>query len=249
MLKQKTFPILSLILSVIAFNAVAQPNELAQVNIFFENVAIGNIEQVNSALKINPNLIHAENSEGESALMLASLMAHEDLVELLLKRGSQINKNSHNGSTALHKAMFKGTAKQIKTLIDAGAVLNTINEDMDTPLSSGIFADNNDAVEYLASIMPNFRSEVDACYCIFIAISNNSKKMLTFLLKNGANPNIRKPDGRTPLIDAANEREDLLTSLLQAGADKHLKDNQGYTALSTAQLLKRSKAIEILSQP
>ncbi|MDR7305296.1 ankyrin repeat domain-containing protein [Rhodoferax saidenbachensis] len=232
-----------------ALNAQSQTPEAAQEALFFQYVQSGSQDDVSTALKKKPDLVKAKNARGETGLMIAALFGHDEIVATLLRQNAAINEKSADGSTALHKAMINGSVGSIEKLIAAGADLYATNEDMDSPLSNGVFADNTDAVALLASLMQNFGRNVDECYCIFQAISKNNLKMLSLLLKGGANSNLRRLDGSTPLIDAAFDREGLLDELLKAGAKRNSKNSTGRTALDTARLHRNQKAIEILSRP
>ena len=55
------------------------------------------------------------------------------------------------------------------------------------------------------------------------------------LLDNGANPNIRDENGRTPLIEAAfGGHSDVVATLLRSGADPNIGDRDGWTPLMEA---------------
>ena len=225
----------------------SQDSKNSEENSFFEHVARGKVKESIELLDNNPGLINAVDPSGESALTLASLMGHKELVEILLKRGAKIDQ-TQNGRTALHKAMFKGSVDQIRLLVNWGADPLAMDDDSDSVLSTGVFAGNVDGVGYLASIIPNFGKEVDACHCLFIAIRNNDKKMLKLLLANGANPNVRNATEATPLIDAVNGREELLDILIRAGADMSLRDVMGHTAIEWARVLDEKNAFNILKK-
>ena len=61
----------------------------------------GDMEWANKLL-INEELdIDRQNSDGYSALMLASRIGHTDMVRLLLGKGAQVNLQERNGESAL----------------------------------------------------------------------------------------------------------------------------------------------------
>lgn len=56
--------------------------------------------------------------------------------------------------------------------------------------------------------------------------------VLRALVRNGADPDKGRPDGRTPLMNAASQcRSESVSVLLEFGADPNLKDADGKTAL------------------
>jgi hypothetical protein len=176
-IKRVNLFIFALIIFGLSLPVFAQDNKGNKEDSFFEYVAKGRIKESIESLAVNPDLINAVSPSGKSALMLASLMGHKELVEMLLKRGARIDQ-TRNGRTALHKAMFKGSVDQIRLLVEWGADPLAVDDESDSVLSSGVFAGNIDGVGYLASVIPNFGKEVDACLCLFTAVRNNDKRML-----------------------------------------------------------------------
>jgi len=68
------------------------------------------------------------------------------------------------------------------------------------------------------------------------------------LLARGANPNIAKKDGTTPLMIAAKEGAigPILDTLLKGGADINARNKAGLTALSVARKYGRTEMAEYL---
>lgn len=232
-----------------ASNVSSQTIEAEHRKIFFQNIERGLIADLSAALQLHPSLISAKDDQGNSGLMIASQMGQLEVVDVLLKNGASATETARDGTTALHKAMIKGSAKQIKLLIDAGADPVARNDDLESPLSYGVFANNVDAVSYLSKSTKDFKREINKCFCLSQSVDGNNKEMLILLLKSGGNPNQKKLDGSTPLINAAYDREDLLETLLAAGASKKLKNATGHTALDVARIANNQKAIQILSRP
>jgi ankyrin repeat protein len=71
-----------------------------------------------------------------------------------------------------------------------------------------------------------------------------------FLLKNGAEPNLRDETGRTPLHYAAASKEEvapkIVRALISAGADPRASDNDGRTVLHSAASGKSLEVLELL---
>lgn len=89
------------------------------------------------------------------------------------------------------------------------------------------------------------------------AIKGDEKKV-SYLLQNGANPNIQNKDGMTPLMYAAsNNHTNIVKCLLDANADPHIGDISGWTAETWAsvtwseksRLLLRAYRKKITDQP
>lgn len=71
------------------------------------------------------------NPAGDSALMLAVLGGHDDVVRVLLKGGAKVN---HEGWAPLHYAAFEGRESILDALFAAGADVNARAPNLATPL-------------------------------------------------------------------------------------------------------------------
>ncbi len=76
-----------------------------------------------------------------------------------------------------------------------------------------------------------------------------SKQKVSYLLGQGANPNIKCHDGRTPLMYAAsNNHPDIIRMLLKAGADSKIGDKSGWTAETWADIYWNDKSKFLLRE-
>ena len=78
----------------------------------------------------------------------------------------------------------------------------------------------------------------DGATALYRAVSDRQASTAALLLLNGANPNLAKNDGRTPLMECAKHfemaSERMLMDLIVAGADVNATAKDGTTALSEA---------------
>mgnify|MGYP006164302393 CR=1 FL=1 len=84
---------------------------------------------------------------------------------------------------------------------------------------------------------------------LFIAMENDSKEIITDLLNNGADPNIKdETTGKTPLMMAIEKRNvELVKELLRHKADtSNIKDNNGRTAIDIAKGTDHKEIIRLL---
>jgi len=98
--------------------------------------------------------------DGASALHLAIVAEHEEITELLLENGADINIKARDqyGGTPLHWAAFLGHKQMVEMLVEAGAEINAQDKDGKTPLD-GVLSNpdldprtKTETEEYLRSI-------------------------------------------------------------------------------------------------
>lgn len=100
---------------------------------FFEAAEHGNIKGV--ADMINNGLsVDTIDEKGYTALMWAAYKGANKLIDLLLEKKADINKQDQGGLTALHWAAFKGFTSIAKSLLQAGASRNIEDKKGHTPL-------------------------------------------------------------------------------------------------------------------
>ena len=74
------------------------------------------------------------DGDGKTTLMYAALYERARIVEYLLKRGADPNKQDYHKFTALHFATQNGNVDMVSSLIKAGASVNAVDEYGKTPL-------------------------------------------------------------------------------------------------------------------
>ncbi|MCY4562211.1 MAG: ankyrin repeat domain-containing protein [Flavobacteriaceae bacterium] len=92
----------------------------------FQHIRDGDLAQ----LKIVSEQINYDtlvDERGTTPLILASYHGHLSIVEFLLKKSKNINKQDNSGNTALMGATFKGFKDIVTLLIDSGADVNIRN--------------------------------------------------------------------------------------------------------------------------
>lgn len=84
--------------------------------------------------------IDAENSQNRTLLLEAIKGGHPSIVELLTRKGANVNKRGIHGRTPLHWAIGvrKNRLKTVGALIDAKADLDSADDDGNTPLMDAI---------------------------------------------------------------------------------------------------------------
>lgn len=185
-------------------------------------------------------------NELEAKLYNAVIDNNTDLLsELLKEQQVDINFKTENGGTLLHYAKSK---EMVEILMSAG-IDWTIqdNEGMTA------FAKNFERVyikTYENILLAMLKNGVDINAAAYfdeapvIKIANNAATLsanieqLQFLVKNGADLNIKNSQSYTPLMLAVIKNNiDMVLALLDAGADTSITDNKGRTAKEIGQSL------------
>uniref|UniRef100_UPI004047B8CD ankyrin repeat domain-containing protein n=1 Tax=Aliarcobacter sp. TaxID=2321116 RepID=UPI004047B8CD len=152
-----------------------------------------------------------------SPLMKALTTEHgsDEIAELLIKNGANVNYIDSNGRSPLIQACCKFDGdryKLVKLLIEHGANLNYQDKNGNTALMM-IHNSGCDLI-IIDKIFNN-----DATYEVL-----STEKIMNFLLENGADINIRNKMGMTPLMQhAINGNDRLVKILLERGADINAK--------------------------
>jgi uncharacterized protein len=171
--------------------------------------------------------INLKDGNGNSPIHFALLKKKDQIVELLLEKGADVNVTGASGSaknqSILLLAAIRGNDDLIVKLLEKGADPNLADSEKSTPLVEG---------------------------CIGSAANLETIKLL---IGKGAKVNHQAENGATALmfvastdpIDAAN-RAEIIKFLLANGANKNLKDDKNKTALDYAKESKKNEAIATL---
>jgi surface polysaccharide O-acyltransferase-like enzyme len=84
-------------------------------------------------------------------LQLAAMAGRAEAIELLIRRGADINAGDRDGSTPLHGAAFLGHEKAVHSLVENGANVNAANVRGETPLGTAIVDEGT--TRYIASLL------------------------------------------------------------------------------------------------
>jgi len=152
----------------------------------------------------------------------------------LLSAGADIDAVDSHGQTALMMACQVKCIDSIRALLNLGAdhtikdetgrnVLSYAVENMDITIAEILF----EAGARLKNAMIG--------NALFDALESSNQKVIDFIIKAGANLDVKNEDGKTALILACQAKYiKIVCELLNNGANYNLKDNTGHNALSYA---------------
>ncbi len=157
--------------------------------------------------------------------------------------------NSSIPQENLFDAIRKGEATVIKRIIDNGYQLNLTNKNGYTPLCWAMLYRQSEIVKMLveAGANPN-AGKYPALTCGSSFKKHKSKdKIIEYLISKGADINLARYDGLTPLILAVmHGTDELVESMVLNGADVNYIHSSGKRALDWAEFKKRDRLVSFL---
>ncbi len=94
----------------------------------------GDVKTARRMLDARPQLINSRNKLGKTPLHQSLTGGNDEIIELLIERGSDVNVPDNTGLTPLHIAAWWSVTARAKILIDHGATVNATDKFGDTPL-------------------------------------------------------------------------------------------------------------------
>lgn len=195
-----------------------------------------NLDKVKQLLEQDRSLVNARNSEGETAVLMSAYYHANEIRDLLLERGPELD---------LYEAAAVGATGRVKELLEtAPDLINSHNRDGYTLLGLASYFGNEETVRFLLEkgADVNFYS-IDGQVSnapLHTAIAGNHENIVRLLIEHGADLNLRckgkiRP-GFTPLHVAAHfNRISIARLLLSSGADPTIHNDARQTAINYAE--------------
>ena len=155
--------------------------------------------------------------DGNTILMIAARLGHQELVSLLISRKAGVGRRSPHGDTALMMASLKGHLAIAKLLVANGA---QVSHPGWTPLHYAAFEGRSEVIRFLLEKGADKDGPAPNGFTpLMLAARGGHLEAARTLLHEDANVAIRGPIGETALSIAKGRKEVELESLLRrAGA-------------------------------
>ncbi|CAH1260993.1 unnamed protein product [Diabrotica balteata] len=166
-----------------------------------------------------------------TALHYACQENHEDIFEILIRKGCNLDAKMYNGDTPLHISVRQGHLSAARRLIESGA-RSFLEEGVsgNSPVHLAAQHNRKEMLEYFfkMGISVDFQT-VDGYSLLHVAARFGQSQIVTFLLQNGANIEGKIISrGITALhLASSSNRVDVITVLLNKGADVMAIDKKG----------------------
>lgn len=167
-----------------------------------------------------------------------------EIIKLLLAHGANpnlIDKKSRD--TPISLAIRHGNIVTIKIFIDNGADVNILDANNESPLHTAVLWKNTQIVKLLLSSGADVHGA--GGYPPIIIAPN--MEIYNILIKAGASPYTKGPDGRTCLMGAAAFGDvKIITELLRLGLEVNAQDDYGITPLMYAINSEKEEKVKLL---
>ncbi|CAH9082868.1 unnamed protein product [Cuscuta epithymum] len=128
---------------------------LEMVNLLLEAARYADIEDIKSLVSSGVSL-DSKDSQGRTALHMASANGHLDVVKYLIGSKVDVNASNEEKNTPLHWACLNGHIEVVKSLILAGASVSALNIHEKTPLDEALIARKLEIVDAINQAVIEF---------------------------------------------------------------------------------------------
>ncbi len=200
--------------------------------------------------------VNTKDAQGRTVLHIAIYHYPPDVIRQILGKGADVHAEDKDDITPLHCAMLveEKNYENIELLLKNKANPNAVDKDGRTPISCLVYWNssyhkerNYDFVKTVVKLLLKNKANInhqDACgetllhyLCRHKGESKEKRDLITFLIDNGADPNMQNNDGKTPLHRSAfAQNHKTVKLLLDNGADQTIRDEKGRTPLNHAQI-------------
>lgn len=197
--------------------------------------------------------VNTFNKQGYNPLMICMSasryrLAVDKVISKLTENGANVNVKNECGNTPLMKLILDGDIKTIKRVIENGGDVTIKNKLGQT----GLHLAHNRSVEILECVMNGIKNvnteDRNGETVLYKAFTVGKWDNIKFLLENGADPNTKPINRRSPLMIACENRIDttIVSLLIEKGANVGYKDDKMNTSLMVACKVGNTEKVKIL---
>lgn len=204
---------------------------------FLDATTNGDLLAVKAFILAGINLNAKNDSDGDTALILAATAGNLEIVNALLKGRADVNLKNKNGFGPLSRALSHNYEDVAQALLAQPSIdINVNGPNGASVLMIYVLRDREDVVTRLLQRGANVNSpDLDGDTPLHGAVKTGNLNVLRQLLAKGAGVNTRSKLGATPLMWAGGYgQEKAAEILMENGADPRVKDEQGRTAADWA---------------
>ena len=132
--------------------------------------------------------VSATDEYGKTALMRAAARGHNEIVDLLLAAGADVNLRHKHGYTALHLATSSGHLQAVVALLTRGAEVNVARHSGVTALWEAAYHGHREIVDVLVAhgADVNVQVKLTGPTALWAAATNGYREIVNILLEHGA---------------------------------------------------------------
>lgn len=189
----------------------------------------GDVQKIREMLAVDPSLLHSKDNLQRTPLHRAVDKHQAKAVTLLLDSGADLNLPDVLGYTPLHIASAgRGSKKIAELLLERRPEVDARDTSGMTPLHLAVLCKHHDIVGILltSGFAPNSRDNLEATPVFYAIGASDNTKGLKILLSAGAELNVGKKLGYTPLHEAAKLGAVSIAELLVANGSNVKSTNQ-----------------------
>lgn len=206
----------------------------------------GDIDTVRQLLDEDAGRLEPGNENAWTPLQRAAAAGHDELVEFLLERGAEIDRQRWSRS-ALYYAADENQPAVVATLIEHGSDVNQIVAHDRQVIHVAAEAGHTKVIELLAAGGADVDARTgDGGTALHDAAAHDHADAAAWLIDNGADLDAQDRWGRTPLHRSMRRGHDVAGLLIDAESDFTLRTDHGTTALHSAAIWDNARAVDRL---
>ena len=191
--------------------------------------------------------VDAARNDKKTPLMIAARKGNLNVAQLLLNHNANIKCVDNNSATALHIAADNGQPYLVDLLLKSGSDINATDKNDRTPL---LYASRKCHL-HIAELLIKHKASINwmakteqGTTALHLAVFYDKIQMVQLLLENGADINVTKFNGMTPLMVAADRGlVRVAEMLINFGG---LKNDNGKQAMKIAKEKKHVEMVQLL---